>query len=144
MIFSKLSRASSRSSRARNVINGCHNGRLMMVDGGILRASSDRKYVDGVDSKMGVLRSYLSFVAARKEPYLSDLNYVLACPKIRRFFSDEAPKKKNYENYYPKEKKEIPKANEQKSNSKDCLPSPVLSGGCLWFILAFTLVVVMQ
>ncbi|GAB4824431.1 ATP-dependent zinc metalloprotease FTSH 10, mitochondrial [Ancistrocladus abbreviatus] len=119
MIFSKLSRSLSRSSRARNVISGCYNGRLMMVDEGILRVSSGGEYVDGVASKMGFLRNYLSSVNAVKKVYLSDLNYVLANPKIRRFFSDEAPKRKNYENFYPKEKKEIPKANEQKSNSKE-------------------------
>ncbi|KAL6002700.1 ATP-dependent zinc metalloprotease FTSH 8, mitochondrial [Asimina triloba] len=55
-----------------------------------------------------------------KKQVLSDLNAVLANPRIRRFFSSEAPKKKNYENFYPKEKKEIPKENEQrKSESKD-------------------------
>lgn len=49
---------------------------------------------------------------------LSHFSSVLANPRVRRFFSSEAPKKKNYENYHPKEKKEIPKENGQKSESK--------------------------
>ncbi|MED6138595.1 ATP-dependent zinc metalloprotease FTSH 8, mitochondrial [Stylosanthes scabra] len=40
---------------------------------------------------------------------------------LHRLFSSDnnAPKKKNYESYYPKEKKEIPKEDQQKSKSKE-------------------------
>lgn len=36
-----------------------------------------------------------------------------------RLFSSEAPKKKSFENFYPKSKKEFPKGKERKSESKD-------------------------
>ncbi|KAF5751435.1 FTSH protease 10 [Tripterygium wilfordii] len=71
---------------------------------------------------LGFLRGYIAAIGAHREfvskTNLSDLHYVLAHPRIRRFFSNEAPKKKNYENFYPKEKKEIPKGSEEKSESK--------------------------
>ncbi|GMH12263.1 hypothetical protein Nepgr_014104 [Nepenthes gracilis] len=119
MIFSRISRSLSRSSRARGVINGCQQGRSVLVNQGLLRDSYGSEYVFLSDVKIGFLRSYLASVGHHRKVYVSDLNYVLANPKIRRFFSDEAPKKRNYENFYPKEKKEIPKANEQKSESKE-------------------------
>ncbi|GLU11581.1 hypothetical protein SLE2022_283180 [Rubroshorea leprosula] len=117
MIFSKLGRSVSRSSRSRNLL--CYSGGggrrsvvLPGVDGFVERISGD----------LGFLRTYLASIGAAKDlnskAYLSDLNYVLANPRFRRFFSTEAPKKKNYENFHPKEKKEIPKQNDQKSESK--------------------------
>ncbi|XP_031254971.1 ATP-dependent zinc metalloprotease FTSH 10, mitochondrial-like, partial [Pistacia vera] len=71
------------------------------------------------DGRLGFWTGYLAAIGGQNDSYLSDLNHALANPIIRRFFSTEAPKnKKNYENFYPKEKKEIPKGNEQKSESK--------------------------
>ncbi|XP_021278866.1 ATP-dependent zinc metalloprotease FTSH 10, mitochondrial-like [Herrania umbratica] len=118
MIFSKLGRSYSRSSRLRNLLyrgggGGSTGGRSPRLSGN----------VDGLNRELGFLRGYLTSIGARKEfcskSYLSDLNFVLANPRIRRFFSSEAPKKKNYENFYPKEKKETPKQNDQKSDSKE-------------------------
>lgn len=103
---------------------------------------------------LGIVRGYLSYSGAGKQivssTQLSNLNSILANPRVRRFFCSEAPKKRSklvmiysrsfffemlvwywvlicfffmmlvveYENYYPKDKKEIPKANESKSESK--------------------------
>ncbi|GMH12742.1 hypothetical protein Nepgr_014583 [Nepenthes gracilis] len=119
MIFSKQSRSLSLSSRARNVINGCRQGRTALVNEGLLRTSYASEYVDPLDAKIGLLRSYFALIGAHKKDYLSDLNRTLANPKFIRFFSNEAPKKRNYENFYPKEKKEMPKGNEQGSESKE-------------------------
>ncbi|GLU02330.1 hypothetical protein SLE2022_195840 [Rubroshorea leprosula] len=116
MIFSKLGRSVSRSSRYRNLL--CNNGggwRSTVFPGA-------DGYLERINGDLGLLRAYLTSIGAAKEfnskAYLSDLNYVLANPRYHRFFSSEPPKKKNYENFYPKEKKEIPKQNEQKSESK--------------------------
>ncbi|EOY33989.1 FTSH protease 10 [Theobroma cacao] len=118
MIFSKLGRSYPRSSRPRNLLyrgggGGSSGGRSPRLSGN----------VDGLNRELGFLRGYLTSIGAPKEfnskAYLSDLNFVLANPRISRFFSSEAPKKKNYENFHPKEKKEIPKQNDQKSDSKE-------------------------
>ncbi|KAK9755263.1 hypothetical protein RND81_01G013400 [Saponaria officinalis] len=115
MIFSKLGRSLSRSSRAKNIINGClSNERVIRVH-----------HVNQLDTNLpnlGKIRSYFAAIGANNKGCISDVKYVLGNPKLCRFFSSETPKKKNYENFYPKEKKEIPKANdssEQKSESKE-------------------------
>ncbi|XP_074290087.1 ATP-dependent zinc metalloprotease FTSH 10, mitochondrial-like isoform X2 [Silene latifolia] len=119
MIFSKLGRSVSRSSRAKNLINGCmNNGRLGLVDESVLQVPNISK----LDHKLGFVRNYLAAIGVNNKGYLSDVKYVLGNPRLCRFFSSETPKKKNYENFYPKEKKEIPKANEggeKKSDSKE-------------------------
>ncbi|KAE8696674.1 ATP-dependent zinc metalloprotease FTSH 3 [Hibiscus syriacus] len=121
MIFSKLGRSYSRSSHSRKLLY-CGDGRGSTggTSPSLPRLSGD---VDRLIGQSGYLGGYLSSIGAAREftskAYLSDLNFVLANPKIRRFFSSEAPKKKNYENFYPKKKKEIPKQNDQKSDSKE-------------------------
>ncbi|XAR60629.1 hypothetical protein NMG60_11034080 [Bertholletia excelsa] len=123
MIFSRIGRSLSRSSRARNVINGAKGGRSACAGGACARASDLDRCINRIDEKLGVFRGYLASVGANRDGlqkvYLSDLNLVLANPRLRRFISNEAPKKKNYENFYPKNKKEIPKGNEQKSESRE-------------------------
>ncbi|XVF05486.1 hypothetical protein REPUB_Repub05bG0176500 [Reevesia pubescens] len=121
MIFSKLGRSYSRSSRSRSLLYRGGGGSLTGGRSPSLPSLSGN--VDRIIGELGFLRSYLTSIGAQKEftskAYLSDLNFVLANPRIHRFFSSEAPKKKNYENFYPKEKKEIPKQNDQKSDSKE-------------------------
>lgn len=116
MIFSRLGRSLSRASRAKNLLHGGGIGRSVIGNEGLLGGPP-------VNGGLRFLRSYIAAVGAHKElvekTYLSDLNYLLANPRLHRLFSSEAPKKKNYENFYPKEKKEIPKGDEQKSESKD-------------------------
>ncbi|XVF46543.1 hypothetical protein PTKIN_Ptkin03bG0035300 [Pterospermum kingtungense] len=122
MIFSKLGRSYSRSSHSRYLLyRGGGGGGF--TGGGSPSLSRLSGNVDSVIGELGFLRGYLASIGAQKEltskAYLSDLNFLVANPRIRRFFSSEAPKKKNYENFYPKEKKEIPKQNDQKSESKE-------------------------
>ncbi|XP_052185985.1 ATP-dependent zinc metalloprotease FTSH 10, mitochondrial-like [Diospyros lotus] len=113
MIFSRIGRSLSRSTRStalsRSGYTPWHQGDTRLVQ---------------FDEKLGFLRGYLTSIRSNREfvskpYYLSDLNHVLANPKLRRFFSSEAPKKKNYENFFPKNKKEIPKENGRKSESKE-------------------------
>ncbi|XP_038706968.1 ATP-dependent zinc metalloprotease FTSH 10, mitochondrial-like [Tripterygium wilfordii] len=123
MIFSRIGRPLSRSSRSRNVLRGV---------GGVRSAASTDAVaglplIGAINHRPGVglgfLRGYVAAIGAHQEfvskTNLSDLHYILAHPGIRRFFSSEAPKKKNYEKFYPKEKKEIPKGSEEKSESKE-------------------------
>lgn len=125
MMFSRLGRTISRSSRSRNALSGANGGRSQILTGSSVYQS---RYIGQADDNLGFLKRYLGSLAANNEKngfglsskvYISDINFVLANPRIRRFFSSEAPKKKNYENFYPKEKKETPKGNNQKSESKE-------------------------
>lgn len=126
MIWRRLGRSVSGSSGCRNVLHGGgggSGGRSAIVNEGLLREPPVNECSGLVDGGRGALRGYLATIGAHRDfvskVYVSDLKGVLANPRLRRLFSSEAPKKKNYENFYPKEKKEIPKGNEQKSESKD-------------------------
>ncbi|CAI9301203.1 unnamed protein product [Lactuca saligna] len=125
MMFSRLGRSISRSSRSRNVLSGGNGGRSQILTDS---SAYQSRYIRQADDNLGVLKRYLGSLAANNERYgsglsskvyLSDIKYVLANPRFQRFFSSEAPKKKNYENFFPKEKKETPKANNQKTESKE-------------------------
>ncbi|KAJ8533193.1 hypothetical protein K7X08_016082 [Anisodus acutangulus] len=107
MIFSRISRSLSRSSRSRNVINGVGN-----------RRSSDYfvgPSVNTSNNELGNLRGYLSTIRANQ----GLVSMAFRNPRFHRFFSSEAPKKKSYENFHPKQRKEAPQQNEQKSQSKE-------------------------
>lgn len=126
MNFSRIGTSIARSSRSKNVINGAANGRSQLWSKGNFGASDVNGLNCGInsfDGKLGFLRGYFSAVGASKgslsRTCLSDFNYYRGNGRISRFFSTEAPKKKNYENYFPKDKKGIPKRNEQKSKSKE-------------------------
>ncbi|CAI0433231.1 unnamed protein product [Linum tenue] len=119
MIFSKLSRSSRGSSFSKwqNISRGgCQRSAITGVPQG-------GSFVNRIDDRVGFLRSYLTSIGAAKSSgaknSVSNLNGILANPRLRRFFSSEAPKNKNYENFYPKGKKEAPKGNGQKSESKE-------------------------
>ncbi|XP_057453133.1 ATP-dependent zinc metalloprotease FTSH 10, mitochondrial-like [Lotus japonicus] len=118
MIFSRIGRSLSRSSRARNLF--CGDGRL-----GTLGVSSRTNVA--AEGGLGFFRGYASSVGAARSSgsLLSNLaafKSVAANPRLHhRLFSSEAPKK-NYENFYPKEKKDAPKGNgnnDKKYESKD-------------------------
>ncbi|XP_073021861.1 ATP-dependent zinc metalloprotease FTSH 3, mitochondrial-like [Primulina eburnea] len=127
MIYSRIGRSLSRASRSRNVINGVDNGRSLLLNKEILGAQRvcNSNYIrnNPCHGKLGFFRGYLATIGAKhgsiSGSYLSNSKNFIANSRIRRFFSSEAPKKKNYENFYPKQKKEIPKQNEQKSGSKE-------------------------
>ncbi|XP_021894504.1 ATP-dependent zinc metalloprotease FTSH 10, mitochondrial-like [Carica papaya] len=123
MIFSRIGRSLSRSSRSKSYLYGYTGGvRSASSSGALLGVVRVASSVDEFDGGPAFLRRYFGSIGAQKEfaskSNLYDLNYVLANPRSHRFFSSETPKKKNYENFYPKEKKEIPKGNDQKSESK--------------------------
>ncbi|RDX99422.1 ATP-dependent zinc metalloprotease FTSH 10, mitochondrial, partial [Mucuna pruriens] len=116
MVFSRIAHSLSRSSRARNLLHG--DGRLRSHIG----TSRTNANSDGAEGLLGFVRGYVSSSRARANAIISnlpDFKSVGANPRIRRLFSSEAPKKKNYENFYPKEKKEVPKGNDKKYESKD-------------------------
>eukprot|EP00262_Sarcandra_glabra_P010032 TRINITY_DN24896_c0_g1_i1.p1 TRINITY_DN24896_c0_g1~~TRINITY_DN24896_c0_g1_i1.p1 ORF type:complete len:825 (+),score=156.97 TRINITY_DN24896_c0_g1_i1:182-2656(+) len=127
MNFYRLGRAASRSARSTfqsSGLLGGYGGRSALLNESLLRSP----YGDGCFSSelglLGFLRGYLTSIGANKDFILkncsSDPNFLIATPRIGRFFSSEAPKKKNYENFYPKDKKEIPKGDERsKSESKE-------------------------
>ncbi|KAK4772089.1 hypothetical protein SAY86_013864 [Trapa natans] len=110
-----MSRSVSRSS-----LSTLGNVRSAISNGSTLSRSTADAYLC---RKLGFLRDYIAAIGAQNsfvsKSNLSDLNCILANPKFRRFLSNEPPKKKNYENFYPKEKKEAPKGNDQKSESKE-------------------------
>uniref|UniRef100_A0A7N0ULS0 AAA+ ATPase domain-containing protein n=1 Tax=Kalanchoe fedtschenkoi TaxID=63787 RepID=A0A7N0ULS0_KALFE len=111
MIFSKLGRSASRS-RGNSLLSG---RRLGLLGQG---SCSQQHYLIRLDGQLpGLLRSYIA--ASNSTSRLSDFNYPVASPTLHRLFSTKTPNnKKNYENFYPKNKKEIPKS-EQKSESKE-------------------------
>ncbi|CAH8340747.1 unnamed protein product [Eruca vesicaria subsp. sativa] len=51
---------------------------------------------------LGFLSRHFASLTGRKGLIENDLISVWANPRLRRFFLDEAPKKKNYEKYFPK------------------------------------------
>lgn len=140
--------------QSRNVLSGGNVGRSAFLNEALSRAPHYSTDLGQLDGGLGFLRGYLTSIGASRglvgKSYLSDLNFVLANPRIRRFLSSEAPKKKSkkfiglcfnlvdmliiwmfdnvwymvcnsiadYENFYPKNKKETPKGEEQKSESK--------------------------
>ncbi|KAM0999431.1 hypothetical protein FF1_006127 [Malus domestica] len=119
MIFSRIGRSVSRSSRSCNLSNGSGRSAGLIGNGGTSGVPRFGSYLGPVDGELGFLRSYFAASIAAHKACVSDFSGILASPKLCRHFSSENPKKKNYENFYPKEKKEIPKGDEQKSESKD-------------------------
>ncbi|KAL1217169.1 ATP-dependent zinc metalloprotease FTSH 3 [Cardamine amara subsp. amara] len=116
MIFSKLGRSISRS---RGFLYG--NGVRSAIVNEVRQLASpalEAASVNQVEGGLGFLRRHFASLASRKGLVNNDLTGVFANPRLRRFFSDEAPKKKNYENYYPKDTKQEPKS-DQKSESKE-------------------------
>ncbi|CAJ2678883.1 unnamed protein product [Trifolium pratense] len=118
MIFSRIGRSLSRSSRVKNFLHG--DSRLGTLLSGVPRTNV---YSEGIEGGLGFSKSYLTSAIARNNGFvsnnLSDFKSIAANPRFLRLFSSESPKKKNYENFYPKEKKEIPKGEEKKNESKE-------------------------
>ncbi|XP_068318677.1 ATP-dependent zinc metalloprotease FTSH 10, mitochondrial-like [Pyrus communis] len=125
MIFSSIGRSITHSARSkfkRNVISGTYNRRNTLLHDSFPQLSTllGNACVDG---GVGILRGYIADNGAGKQliskAYMSNVKSVFGIPGIRRLFSSQGPEKKNYENYYPKNKKEIPKGGEQKTESKE-------------------------
>ncbi|GAY47922.1 hypothetical protein CUMW_108070 [Citrus unshiu] len=124
MIFSRIGRSLRRSARSstfqKNVVAGDYNARDALLIEPIFPTTP---CISRVDGGVGFVRSFLTSAGAGKQlvslnKCSSNFNSIVANPRARKFCSGQSPKKSKYENYYPKNKKEIPKANEQKSESK--------------------------
>ncbi|RRT69375.1 hypothetical protein B296_00034141 [Ensete ventricosum] len=138
MIFSKIARPLSRSSRRRSGHGGLPSG-FGVKSGYSREALLQDPIFHGDNGGLRSLRGYLTSVGTHRtlgeRNHLGDWRFFLANPSFRRFFSSESPNNKSkrdvefqsdllfyYENYYPKDKKEIPKANENnQSDSKGAL-----------------------
>ncbi|RWV84788.1 hypothetical protein GW17_00053473 [Ensete ventricosum] len=138
MIFSKIARPLSRSSRRRSGHGGLPSG-FGVKSGYSREALLQDPIFHGDNGGLRSLRGYLTSVGAHRtlgeRNHLGDWRFFLANPSFRRFFSSESPNNKSkrdvefqsdllfyYENYHPKDKKEIPKANENnQSDSKGAL-----------------------
>ncbi|CAK7342848.1 unnamed protein product [Dovyalis caffra] len=126
MMLSRIGRSLSRSARSKlqkNAITTSNyycNARTVLLKELISQSAALEN--NGAHG-LGIVRGYLSYAGAGKQvvssTHLSNLNSILANPRVRRLFCSEAPKKRNYENYFPKHKKEIPKAKETRSESKE-------------------------
>ncbi|KAL4587320.1 hypothetical protein LXL04_000189 [Taraxacum kok-saghyz] len=107
MIITRISRYLSRSS---------HSTFQRNVRGLISRESSTNASIARLEGGAGLVRTYLTSVCA-KGPIINPKNLAKNLG-LRRLFCSEAPKRKHYENYYPKGKREVPKGEGQKSGSK--------------------------
>ncbi|XP_059667838.1 ATP-dependent zinc metalloprotease FTSH 10, mitochondrial-like [Cornus florida] len=123
MILSHIGRALSRSSRStlqRSVIPCNHGVRSVLLNESL--SPSIDACIARFDGGLGFVRGYLTSIGVGRQivskASSSEFHSVFANPHLRRFFCSEGPKKRNYEKYYPKNKKEIPKENNQKSGSK--------------------------
>ncbi|XP_050208189.1 ATP-dependent zinc metalloprotease FTSH 3, mitochondrial-like [Mercurialis annua] len=125
MILSRIRRSLSHSTFRINVIGGSGAGvRSVPVKESVsVENACGSRFHGGLGI---VVRGYLTCAAGgggvAKQLLLSSSktdifisNFSLANPRLRLFFSSEASKKRNYENYYPKNRREIPKENEGKS-----------------------------
>lgn len=119
-MLSRIARSVSKSSPStvnRGLISGGYGVRTKVLD----ELTAQSTCIARVEGGIGLVRSYLTSVGAGKgilnRAYLSDIDSIFTNPRLRRLFCSQAPKKKNYENYYPKNKKEIPRTNNQKSES---------------------------
>uniref|UniRef100_A0ACD5T9F8 Uncharacterized protein n=1 Tax=Avena sativa TaxID=4498 RepID=A0ACD5T9F8_AVESA len=117
MSLSSLARAVGRSARSSRARQGFSLGAL--------RAPPLPPAHGGDAATLGLVRGYLtaSLGSPAAAARTSDWRYLLATPQFRRLLCSGS--KKNYENYYPKGKKEAPKGeggnkdSKQESNSDD-------------------------
>ncbi|KAK9158814.1 hypothetical protein Scep_005388 [Stephania cephalantha] len=129
MNFSRIGRSISQSARQRLSKSGLlsgHVGRAVSLDDLLMQSPHCRAYVSGGGDIAGfeLVRSYVAGLGGNKgvlsKKYgLFDFEAALGSYCTRRLCSSEAPKKRNYENFHPRKKKEIPKSNEQKGESKE-------------------------
>ncbi|KAJ8754234.1 hypothetical protein K2173_002134 [Erythroxylum novogranatense] len=123
MILSRIARSSSRHVLNRNVVSRGHNVRKSLVKEPIIASLQlENACLPRADGVLGLVRGYVSANRASKQllssTWRSNVGSLIASPRFRRLFSSEAPKQKKYGNYYPKNKKETPRANERKIESK--------------------------
>ncbi|CAN6471750.1 unnamed protein product [Victoria cruziana] len=129
MIFLRVGRLIARSARARvekaSAVGG-YGARSALSGNPASEVASCEGipvYVYGSGVGLGFGRSFLTLAGGATvlpRNARGVFGFIAANSIPVRSFSSEAPKRKNYENFYPKDKKEIPKENDQrKSESKD-------------------------
>ncbi|XP_051206834.1 ATP-dependent zinc metalloprotease FTSH 8, mitochondrial [Lolium perenne] len=115
MSLSTLARAVGRSARSSRHRQGFSLGGLRAPPAPPLPPAHG-----GDAGALGLVRGYLTASlgspAAASAWRTSDWRYLLASPQFRRLFSSGS--KKNYENYFPKGKKEAPKGEGSNKDSK--------------------------
>ncbi|KAL6998346.1 hypothetical protein U1Q18_008470 [Sarracenia purpurea var. burkii] len=109
---------SPKSGDIRNIVSGGYGLRTVLSKE--LVYSNARGEV-GLRFARGYLTSRGAGTARQlvSNTHSSEFSSFFTNSRLRRLFSTEAPKKRNYENYCPKNKKEIPKEGNQKSESKE-------------------------
>ncbi|XP_055812452.1 ATP-dependent zinc metalloprotease FTSH 10, mitochondrial-like isoform X2 [Solanum dulcamara] len=118
IMLSRIGRSTSKASRS-NIHKGVGYGvRSVVLDEVATRGAC----ITRIDGGLGFVRTYLAVIGGGRQglgkAYLSEIDSVFASSRLRRFFCSGWPKRRNYENYYPNNKKEIPKANNnQKAES---------------------------
>ncbi|GER28595.1 ATP-dependent zinc metalloprotease FtsH [Striga asiatica] len=119
-MFYRIGRSVYRSSRA-STNKGAFSGSYGLRSAVPAEFSSGNAVISCEHGGLGLVRSYLTSIGGGKQVSRSNLfqefKSVFGNPSLRRTFCSEAPKKKKYENYYPKNKSEIPKENNQKSRA---------------------------
>ncbi|KAK1396858.1 AAA domain-containing protein [Heracleum sosnowskyi] len=111
MNFARIGRAFSRSSSStfqKNVVCGNYGLRNENTSGRL-------------DGGLGLLvKGYLTSIGATSgNKIVSEIDSVFKNYLFRRFLSTPTPKKGKYENYYPKNNKQVPKGNNQKAEYKE-------------------------
>ena len=83
---------------AQNVNSGNYTERSLLPNESHL-SSSGSACISRVDGGLGLVRGFVTSFGAGKQfvsnSYLSNFSSVIANPRVRRFFSSEAPKKKS-------------------------------------------------
>ncbi|CAI9779055.1 unnamed protein product [Fraxinus pennsylvanica] len=122
MMFLRIGRSIHRSSRSifnKAPFSGGNGLELIILN----ELSPENACIARSWGGLGFVRRYLTSIGAGKLVVnggtLSEFNSVFANPRLIRLYCSETPKKRNYENYYPKNKKEIPKGNNQKGEHKE-------------------------
>ncbi|GAA0171272.1 metalloprotease [Lithospermum erythrorhizon] len=118
MMFFRIGRSFSKPNRStgQSYISGGYGTRTVIKN----ELVSQNGSISRCDAKLRFLRGYLTSIGAPKQ--LCNTNFVWefgSAVHHPRLFCSETPKKRNYKNYYPKNKKETPKTNNQKSESKE-------------------------
>ncbi|KAL7136438.1 hypothetical protein ABFS83_10G031000 [Erythranthe nasuta] len=121
-MLSRIGRSLHQSSRA-SLNKGGFPGSYGVRSAILTEFSTGNAFTKCENGGLGLLRSYLTSIGAGKQVtkshVLEEFHSVMASPRLRRLFCSQAPKKKSYEKYYVKNKAEIPKGNNQKSEGKE-------------------------
>ncbi|KAF3636135.1 ATP-dependent zinc metalloprotease FTSH 3, mitochondrial [Capsicum annuum] len=116
MILSRINRSRSTINK-QALISGNNGVRFVILD----EVARSNACITRVNGGLGFVRSYLTSIGAGAGAGKEGVNkaYLQRAyfSEFRKFFCSNGSKKRSYENYYPKNKKEVPKGNNQKAES---------------------------